>query len=288
MITQESYYLHQLKEQVSLLIDACHSYDNESFSQAKIMSGIIRTLVKDPPPGRKSQTVSLLTSLNAKDTMKFYNTGYDAVDPILSINLVGFAAIQASAPYSDSTNQNIYVPILNNSMLIDVKWIDFEDWWNSNIIISKTEHHNIMLSRKKIVLTMAEQDGGVHVDRYENMDSTYRDILTHAINIFTNIDSNGIESPIEYLQYALVRQISHELLISISRAFDLPKSYNPSLKKILHGLPVENIIQPGLLTSENGNHSTRTATPVKSGPFDIIKPPPNAAYMRLSYGNIPK
>lgn len=286
MITQQSYYLRQLQEQLSLLIDSCHSYDNESFAQAKIMSGIIRTLVKDPPPGRKSQTVSLLTSLNVKNSMKFYNTGYDAVDPTLSINLVGFVTIPAPAPYSSSSRQNIYVPMLNNSTLIDVKWINFDSWWNSNVIVSKTENHCIQLSRKKIVLTMAEQDGGVHVDQYENIDSTYRDIITHATNIFTNIDSGGIESPIEYLQYALVRQISHELIISIARVFNLPQPYHPTLSKILHGISPEKVVCPGLIAAEDGYLSTRTSMPIKGGDFQSFKAPPGAAYMRVVYKSV--
>lgn len=283
MTSEESYYVNQLKEQLSLLIDSCHMYDNESFSQAKIMSGIIRTLVKDPPPGRKSQTVSLLTSLGMKNGMKFYNTGYDAVNPLISINLVGFVTVPSPAIYSKPTKQNIYVPLFNSSSLIDVKWIDFESWWNSNVIVSKTENSCIELSRKKIVLTMAEQDGGVHVDRYENINSVYRDIITHTINIFTNIDSSGIESPIEYLQYALVRQISHELIISISRIFNLPCPYKPTLSKILHGVPKENIIQPGLLAAEGGHLSKRTNNPAKGGDFQSFKTPPNAAYMKLIY-----
>lgn len=283
MTLEESYYVNQLKEQLSLLINACHMYDNEYFSQAKIMSGIIRTLVKDPPSGRKSQTVSLLTSLNIKNKMKFYNTGYDAVDPLLSINLVGFVTIPAPVLYSKPTKQNIYVPLFNNSSLIDVKWIDFESWWNSNVIVSKTENSCIELSRKKIVLTMAEQDGGVHVDRYENIDSVYRDIITHTTDIFTNINSTGVESPIEYLQYALVRQISHELLVSISRVFNLPHPYTPTLSKILHGTPKENIIQPSVLATNGGHLSKRTNNPTKGGDFQSIKPPANAAYMRLIY-----
>lgn len=280
MITADTFYLHQLQEQVNLLIDSCHMYDRGSFSQAKIMSGIIRTLVKDPV--KKSQTVSLLTSLDVKNKMQFYNTGYSAKDPAILMNLVGLVSVPM-ATGSANTYQRIYIPILDDSTLIDVEWIEFEDWWETDVIVNKTIECDIHLSRKKIVLTMAEQDGGVHVDRFNKIDSTYRDIITHTANIFTHIDLNGIESPIEYLQYALVRQIAHELLTSILKKFDIFKPYAPTNTFILNGTPKEKIRPPFLIALNDGDLSTRTDHPISHERSAPIVAPPGTAYIRLEF-----
>jgi len=94
----EDYYLEQLLQQVSFLTDSCNSYDKGNFAQAKMQSAIIRTLVKDPGDPKRSRTVSLLTHLNKKNTMEFYNTGFEAKNAKLNINLVGIATVPSSLP----------------------------------------------------------------------------------------------------------------------------------------------------------------------------------------------
>lgn len=283
---EQSYYLDQLSEQMYMLVDACHEYDKGKFYQAKNMSAIIRTLVKDPENinlKRKNQTISLLKSLGVKDTMKFYNTGYEAIDPLINISLVGILSAPSSAPLTNAVDENIYLPVLNNSELIDVKWITFEDWWNSKVIVSKCESHEITFTRKKISLTMAEQAGGVHVDSFEKIDKDYRDVLLNVANIFVNISQNGQEYPIKHLQYALVRQISHELIISISKQFNLLLNYQPTNKHNLRGLPERNIKQFGVFAQEKNHLSKRTKTPVKGGNFSSFTPPSNAAYVKIQF-----
>lgn len=275
------YYLNHLNEQLSLLIDSCHSYDKGNFSQAKIMSAIIRTIVKDVEY-KKSKTISLLKSLNVKDTMKFYNTGYEAIDPKLLINLVGIVSVPSKAPISKQT-EHIYLPLLNSSNLIDCRWLNFSDWWNSNVLISKTHNREIIFTRRKICLTMAEQDGGAHIDSFENVDKDYRDIAQSIENIFVNVNSNGIEAPILYLHYALVRQISHELIISIKKHFNLNCEYNPTNKLNLRGVSENQIKQFGIFAEEGKHLSSRTQTPYKCTGFSSFKTPPNAAYVRIQF-----
>lgn len=281
----KSYYLEQLHQQTSLLINACHNYDKGMFYQAKNMSAIIRTLVKDPESNnskRKLQTVSLLKSLETKDSMKFYNTGYEAIEPKISINLVGIVTVPSNAPLSNEF-EYIYLPLLNNSDYIDCKWLNFSDWWNSKVIISKTEKRDIIFTRKKITLTMAEQDGGVHVDSFQNIDKDYRDISRYIINIFTNIDANGVESPVKHLQYALVRQISHELIISILKTFNLNLEYTPTNKFNLRGIPENKIKQFGIFAEEGKHLSSRTKFPFKCPKFESFKTPQNAAYVKIHF-----
>lgn len=282
---KHNYYLEQLKQQVSFLIDACEKYDKGIFYQAKNMSAIIRTLVKDPEntnPKRRNQTVSLLKSLDIKDTMKFYNTGYEAIDPKMSINLVGIATVPANAPLT-TMFEHLYLPLLNNSDLIDCRWLNFSDWWNSKVIVSKSESREIIFTRKKICLTMAEQDGGVHVDSYENIDKDYRDIANYITHVFVNVDSNGKESPIMHLQYALVRQIAHELILSIKKVFSLNLDYNPTNKYNLRGIPENKIKQFGVFAEDGMHLSSRTKYPFRCTGFSSFKTPDNAAYVKIQF-----
>jgi len=280
----EKYYLEQLYQQTFLLVDACRNYDNGNFFYAKSMSAIIRTLVKDSeaPSKSKNQSISLLKSLGVKESMNFYNTGFEVADPNMNINLVGFVTVPAKVPAVNNSFDNFYLPVLDNSERIDCKWLKFEDWWNSQIIVSKTDKRNIIFTRKKITMSMAEQDGGVHVDALERVDKDYRDIALSISHIFIHMGPQG-EVPIEYLQYALVRQISHELIKSILKKFSLGLDYHPTNKINLRGVSETKIVQPGIFAEENKCVSTRTKNPYKEPPYITIKTPPNAAYVRLSY-----
>lgn len=263
--TNKSYYLEQLSQQLSLLIDACHNYDKGMFYQSKNMSAIIRILVKDVENAnskRKSQTVSLLKLLEVKDSMKFYNTGYEAIDPDVAVNLVGIVKVPSPPPLTNQF-EHIYIPLLNDSACIDCKTLSFSDWWDSKIIIYKTSERSITFTRKKIVLTMAEQDGGAHIDKFENVDKDYRDISQNIVNIFVYTSINKPESLIKYLQYALVRQISHELIVSILKTFKLNLEYNPTNKINLRGVPKNEIKQFSILAEGDKYLSSRTNSPYK-------------------------
>lgn len=277
MLTSNDYYLEQLRDQVNFLIDACHAYDRGYFVYAKQMSGIIRTLLKDNP--KNKQTISLLKSLGIKETMKFYNTAYSARDPKILLNLVGF--FREYKPCLAIKEIPIYVPMFDDTGLVDVPWIDFDDWWESDVIVCKDVENDFSLSRKQIILAMAEQDGGVHVDKFEKMDSVYKGIITNTANILTHYSPSGDAVAINYLQYALVRQISHEVITSLYNVYDTFKPYNPTLEWILQGYPKEKIRRPFMISFNDGDLSKRTDRPLSGDRGTAIVAPPGTAYIRL-------
>lgn len=276
--------MQQLNEQASFLVDSAHNYDRGNFAQAKMMSAIIRTLVKDPEfPRKNNKTVSLLKQLGRKDSMKFFNTGFEAIDPKININLVGLVTVPSKPPSLPGNVDNIYLPVLDKSNQIDVKWLDFSDWWESNIIVYQSENLDIKITRKSIVLTMAEQDGGTHVDSVENVEINYLNLATATQSLFTNVDKNGYESPIINLHFALVRQIAHELIICISKEFNLGLEYSPTNSINLRGVSENQIKQVGILALEGKEGSSRTPNPFKKMPMSTFTAPPNAAYLKIFF-----
>ncbi|WP_273128942.1 hypothetical protein [Bacillus weihaiensis] len=279
----QKYYLTQLTEQVSFLIDACNSYDKGNFAQAKMMSAIIRTIVKDPEnPRRNNKTKSLLTLLNKKN-MLFLNTGFEVKNPKINVNLVGIATIPSKLPLLTKQFDNIYLPLLNDSEKIDVKLLSFEDWWNSQIIYVESENSTSIFTRKRIVLTMAEQDGGSHVDSHEDIDPEYLELATAAKSFFINIDRFGNESPIINMHFALVRQIAHELIVSLIKEFNIHLEYQPTNEFNLNGLPKEVIKQPVMMVEGTKFESSRTKKPFKLPKSQSFTTPEDATFVRIDF-----
>lgn len=279
----ENYYFNELKDALFNLIDSAHSYDKGNFAQAKNMSSIIRLILRDiENPRPNNRTVSILKHLQRKDSMKFYNTGYEASDPLLSISLVGMVDVPISSPDSKQLKQHIYLPVLDKSNFIDVKWLTFDQWWNSVIVVDKSDDSDIIIKRKWLILAMAQQGGGAHLDAVDNVEELYLSLATAKKSILKTID-NGVEVPIQFIHYALVRQITHELIITLKKEFNIIKYYYPSNAINLKGIPENNIKQPGFVAEVTKSHSTRTDFPYRLPHVQTLTPPPEAAYMKIFY-----
>ena len=115
---------------------------------------------------------------------------------------------------------------------------------------------------------MAEQDGGAHIDNFKNINKNYRNLITGATHLFTsNLD--GSETGIKHIQYALVRQISHELIVSILKNFNLDLNYNPSNNFNLQVFSKTEIKQSILLAEEEGIKSTGQIPLIKVEIFSL-------------------
>lgn len=284
VIDEKGYYLNHLLEQASFLRDACESYDKGNFAQAKPVSAIIRTLVKDPDTtNRRSNTVSLLKHLQKKDSMKYYNTGFDAKRTVMNVNLVGIVSVPTKLPTISKQHDNIFLPLLDSSDRIDVKWLSFKDWWESEVAIIETDELKSVFTRQKIVLTMAEKDGGTHIDQHKKIDKEYLDLAAATKSYFYNINPDGKETPVINIHFALVRQIAHELLVSIIKEFDLGINYQPTNAYNLRGVNPKNLKQPGFLVEGEKIESTRTSKPYKLPEGSSFKTPDNAKYVRFFF-----
>jgi hypothetical protein len=99
-------------------------------------------------------------------------------------------------------------PVLGNG--IRTTYMPFSKWWTEIIYIQDA----IEISRKSLVLSAANQDGGAHVDH--ELDDSYKFLSEDGSYLTAYIEKSGSTSihKSEDVHLALLRQISFELLNS--------------------------------------------------------------------------
>jgi hypothetical protein len=95
------------------------------------------------------------------------------------------------------------------------RWVDFETWWNAPVIWDANDRK---FTRREIVMAVAENDGGAHVD--PSLPAAYHALSRNnsmkmvAHSVDKTWDLAGPELP-------TVRQIGHEVLRTIHQHGEL-------------------------------------------------------------------
>lgn len=218
-----------LLEQLEFLIDSCNNYDKGKFNYSKQLATNIRVLVHQTP-----YSASLLNLLQRQRNMQFCSTASFPKNAVYFVSTV--------FPTQIITNKNgykkvepVFLPILNSNKSIHKKWVDFDSWWNQNILISD----QLTFSRREMILYMSNKDGGTHVD--PGVIEKYYKVSKATESLFYLTNNSIIDDPYQkgepfkYLHFAVVRQIAHEIILSIRKEFNLRPSYNPTNKYNLNG-----------------------------------------------------
>jgi hypothetical protein len=227
-----------LQEQLGFLQASSEAYDRGRVEEAKRMAASIRVLVHDPSSS-KSNSKSLLGQLNQKN-IQFYDSSFP-YDPRSTYPYMGLIA--HSATLSNVSSWVKYAPILDmfavGSM---VRTTDFDTWWNAIIFV---DDNGNKLTRKSVVLSVAEQDGGVHVD--SSLNRVYADLSRN--NSLGFIVPEGKEDWLQGAELASIRQITHEVLKSIIPGYSL-KLNKPALNETVATPPAANA-SPQLFVGRN-------------------------------------
>lgn len=216
---EQSDYYESLLEQLEFLIDDCDSYDRGKFNRSKQISMTIRNLVVTT-----GSSTSVLTHLKRRESMKFCSTASFPKNAVFYLGMV----FPISVTKKDGSITHIYLPFLNSNKSVLKKWVPFERWWHQKVII----HNDLTFSRYNMIDYMANQDGGGHVDS-DVVEKYYKiskgtESMFYATDKPLDIDPYQKGEPFKYLHFALVRQIAHELILSIRKEFKLKISYNPT------------------------------------------------------------
>jgi hypothetical protein len=184
--------LQHLEDQIRFLEASADAYDNGFESEAKRLATAIRILVHDT---RSSH--SLLGQLGKKDCA-FLSTAIE-FDPNNRITHGGLVVAAVGGAAAGK-----YLALLDDVPV--TRQLSFDEWWDETVFVDCQRRP---LTRKQVILTAADQDGGAHVD--PNLDTVYADLIKNnslGWKVSDGVSSRAMEPP----EKACIRQIAHELL----------------------------------------------------------------------------
>ena len=187
-----------LRDTIQALELSSRSFDGGFEGEANRLAAAIRVLVHDTGSSK-----SLLGQLGQK-SIQFYETSIPR-DPKTIMTYSGLTAIEQTPEGAK------YVALLD--MLPPApppRWVSFDEWWNKVIFVDQKGSET---SRKDLILTVANKDGGAHVDPV--LDGKYAD-LSRRNSLAWRFTSPRGDFPLEGSEKAAIRQITHEILKSLN------------------------------------------------------------------------
>jgi len=201
ILQSEAELREHLQEQLAFLESSSKAFDQGFEGEAKRLAVAIRVLVHDTKLSR-----SLLGQLNLK-TLLFCDTARD-YDPRNLLSQCGLAVMQFKAG-GDAK----YVPLFGATPIVPTRYLPFSRWWRK--VIFMDDQHN-SLTRQQLVLCVADQDGGAHVD--PALDETYQK-LTRKHSMGMQYSNDGVTfTPVKGVANASIRQIAFELVTTLQEA----------------------------------------------------------------------
>ena len=156
----------QLRDQIGFIRASCSLFDQGYTSEGKRITTAIRILVHDT-----SNSHSLLEQLEYKNKLRFVSRAAPYRTSYRKSNLV----FRPTGPYQGLLNIQLgnkggprYVSKFNS---VDARPTPFDEWWNETVL---KDADDALYSRKKLVLFVADTDGGAHID--PEMDEAYEEL----------------------------------------------------------------------------------------------------------------
>lgn len=186
-----------LKSQIRFIENSQQSFGKGFHEEAQRLATTMRILLHN-----KKSSHSLLKQLN-KDNMNFVSTTPRFI-PVNMISYTGFLNMRMSGDKASYELNDIVDEIGN------LKLLKFDDWWNELIIYDKKQ----LFSRKDIILTVANKDGGAHID--SKLNKEYADLIKkNSLGwIYSNQENEEGQELENNVAYLSIRKISEELILS--------------------------------------------------------------------------
>lgn len=181
-----------LNEQIEFLESSASAFDNGFSGESKRLAVCVRVLVHDT-----QKSTSLLTLLNRKN-IQFHDTSIPHEEANVGTHS-GLVQLHISKRGSRP------LPLLDDGPF--GRNLNFDPWWNGIVFVDQSRNE---FSRKDIVLTLANKEGGAHVD--EKLDQKYVDLRKNNSLGWYDVSTDGIETPSADQLPASMRQIAHEVL----------------------------------------------------------------------------
>ncbi len=220
LVSKDDLITH-LKDQIDFMISSTISFDNEFEGEAKRLAATIRVLVHDT-----KSCSALLTQLNKMNILFFDSaSAFDPRNP-LTCNCLLLKRL-----YKEETEdlEADYIAPLDNlpPTRNKDKKVSFGRWWNRNTVF-KDKGGNLF-SRRDIVLTVADKEGGAHID--PTLDQPYANLTKFnslAWKVHTESKEKDMGNPVP----PGIRQIAHEVIKTLKEGvLDLFTDKAPVLKQ---------------------------------------------------------
>jgi hypothetical protein len=192
----------QLQEQIQLMELSASAFDSGYDAEAKRLAVSLRVLFHDT---HKSH--ALLGLMNLKN-IKFFDSAID-YDPDNFLTQCGLIAIVMST--SPTSQKSTYIAPLDS---FEASRVDFDTWWNKIVFVDNMRR---TLTRKELILSAADQDGGAHVD--PTLDQPYADLSRSNSLAWMSSSTGQNWLPMDDPTRAAIRQIAHEILKSLKPGY---------------------------------------------------------------------
>lgn len=172
------------------------------------MAATIRILVHDT---KKSKSV--LHQLGRKN-VEFLDTALDP-KPDNPFFQSGLTIVQAKVTRA-GVSEGKFIPRCHMpDAPHQPKMVSFGEWWGKVVLVEprRGQRRRGKLTRKQLVLTLANKEGGAHVD--PTLDGAYADI-TRRRSLGVYPLGYGVAQPSGPPQFAAMRQITHEVVQTLS------------------------------------------------------------------------
>jgi hypothetical protein len=188
-----------LLEQLEFIESSCTGYDNGFRGEIKRLAVATRVLVHDT-----DKSTSLLKLLDKKNVQFF-----DTFVPYDEQNLLSHSSLVVTILSSRGAGP---APVLDDGPFS--RFIGFDAWWNGIVFVDSKRNE---FSRKDIFLSLANKEGGAHVDK--QLDQKYADLRkNNSLGWFVGTIGGKELSSADQVP-ATMRQIAHELLRTLKNGY---------------------------------------------------------------------
>lgn len=186
-------FRNQLNRQLNFVANSCKLYDCGYLEEGLRIAVSLRVLFHDTKNSTsllqhigKKKSLNLLSSIGIRKTIKENAGGFQFYIPLIICH------------------EGVKPP-LNET--ISTKMMSFESWWDE-IIFAQSQ----IFSRRDIVLSAANQDGGAHIDSSPNNKTIE---LKEGIGTLTKVvNGKQLEEELTDFHLPLLRQLGYEVLNS--------------------------------------------------------------------------
>jgi hypothetical protein len=228
-----------LEEQLQFLEASADAFDAGREAEAKRLALTLRVLL------HTAKSHSLLSQLGLEDK-PFYDSARMREYGNLNKQLHSLVVARVPVPGSGAAGPD-YVAMLDWQLAPADRWLPFPTWWRNEVLDGG---EGVSMSRRDLVLTVANKDGGGHVD--PEVPTSYAR-LTRWNAMGWEAVAQGQRRPLEGPHLASIRQITHEVL----------KTLRPGYRRVRAPEAAAYYGEPLILPSRGG--STRGGGPPSHG-----------------------